>query len=349
MDIGFYMTDLLRDQDEVSLPGLGTFTKVRVPGSYDQTTNSFLPPGHQVSFTAVTKESNSLSEYISDKKSLSRSSSEYFVKKFTSTLFDLLQTSGIAEIKPLGILRQQDDTLLFEASGKIDISGQFYGLRPVSDLEKRFYPAPDTEGVVEEITIPELNLKIGEEEAESEERGNKSKFWILGTFLFLLIAAGLLYAFNPIVNDFLQGLFAPAVSRPVSTKTVTINKNTPAIIPDSAGTETAIVLADSTVADSLGLSQPAVAAEPNSATYTEPTFEIIGVVFQKKEEADIYIKQLAAKGIAAKIATQIPGKLVKVSLGSFPDEQSALVELRRIHKEINKEAWIYRPKLKKTN
>jgi len=349
MDIGFYMTDLLRDQDEVILPGLGTFTKVRVPGSYDQITNSFLPPGHQVSFSAITTESHLLSEYISDKKSLSRSSSEYFVKKFTSSLLDLLQTSGIAEIKPLGILSQQDDTLLFEASGNIDISGQFYGLRPVSDLEKRFYPAADTVGVVEEDTIPELKLEIGEQEAEIEEPGNKSKFWILGTFLLLFIAAGLLYAFNPIVRSFFQGLFAPAVSRSVLTNTDTLNKNTPAIIPDSAGTETTIVLADSTAADSLELSQPAVATGPNSVTYTEPTFEIIGVVFQKKEEADIYIKQLAAKGIAAKIATHIPGKLIKVSLGSFPDEQSALVELRRIHKQINKEAWIYRPKLKKTN
>ncbi|MHB1176888.1 MAG: HU domain-containing protein [Daejeonella sp.] len=347
MDIGFYMTDLLRDQDEVSLPGLGTFTKVRVPGSYDQATNSFLPPGHRVSFNNISPESNSLSKYISDKKNLSRSSSEYFVKKFTSTLLDLLQTSGTAEIKPLGILHRKDEILVFEASGNIDISGQFYGLRPVSDLEKIFYP-PSATLFIQEEAIPEQREEVLDKEPEIEEQKTRTKLWILGTLLILFALAGLLYVFNPVVNNFVRGLFSPAVSNSVLPVPDTLNKNTPALIPDSASTGTGLVLADSTIADSSALSQKAVSAESATATYTEPTFEIIGAGFTKEQEADNYIKQLAAKGIPAKIAMQIPGKLIKVSLGSFPDEQSAQKELRRIHKQINKEAWIYRPKLKKT-
>lgn len=348
MDIGFYMTELLRDQNEVSLPGLGTFTKVRAPGSYDPRTNSFLPPGHQVSFNAISGESNLLSKYISAKKNLSRSSSDYFVKKFTATLLDLLQTSGIAEIKPLGILRQQDDTLAFEASANIDISAHFYGLRPVEDLKKVFHTVPSEEVAVEEWIFAEQKADPTEGEEEVEGSANKSKFWILGTLLFLLIAAGLLYAFSPTVKDFAQRLLAPAVSRSELIKVDTLTKNTPAIIPDSGKTEAGVVSADSALADSSALSRAGVAAETDSTEYTEPAFEIIGAGFTKQEEADNYIKQLAAKGIPAKIAVQIPGKLIKVSLGSFPDEQSAQIELRRIQKQINKEAWIYRPKLKKT-
>ncbi len=345
MDIGFYMTDLLRDQDEVILPGLGTFTKVRVPASFDQSTNSFLPPGHRVSFNDSHVESNSLSEYLSIKKNLSRSSSDYFVKKFTSTLLDLLQTSGIAEIKPLGILRQKDDNLAFEASGNINISGQFYGLKPISDLEKVFQPDAAA-FVIEEATIPEKREEILEAEPEFEEQETKSRPWIVGTLLLLLITAALLYAFNPVVKNFVQGLFSPTVSNSGVPVSDTLNKNTPAVIPDSANTGAGAVLGDSILTDSSALSQ--TGARPDSVIHTEPTFEIIGAGFTKQEEADNYIKQLASKGIPAKIAVQIPGKLIKVSLGSFSDEQSAQIELRRIHKQINKEAWIYRPKLKKT-
>ncbi|MEJ7778373.1 MAG: SPOR domain-containing protein [Daejeonella sp.] len=345
MDIGFYMTDLLRDQDEVSLPGLGTFTNVRVPGSYDQTTNSFLPPGHRVSFSNVPSEYNSLSEYISSKKNLSHSSAEYFVKNFTSVLLDLLRTAGIAEIKPLGILRQKDEGLIFEASGNIDVSGRFYGLKPISDQEKTSFP-PAAAVIIEGAIPAQKEETLAEPEIEGDE--NRSNPWIPGVFLFLLIGAGLLYAFNPVVKNFVQGLFSPAVSNSGIPVSDTLNKNTPASIPDSASTETGVLFTDSALTDSSALSQTTAPPEPDPVTYSEPTYEIIGVVFQKKAEADAYIKKLAAKGIPAKIAMQIPGKLIKVSLGSFTDEESALIELRRIHKQINKEAWIYRPKLKKT-
>ena len=74
MDIGIYIADLLRNQEEVSLPGLGTFTKQRIPGSYDSTNNSFLPPRYQVSFDDRLTEPSGLTDYISLKKNLSTSS-----------------------------------------------------------------------------------------------------------------------------------------------------------------------------------------------------------------------------------------------------------------------------------
>ena len=150
MDIGFYIADLLRNQDEVSLPGLGTFTKVRVPASYDSETNSFIPPGYHITFNNASVSYNSLTEYVSVHKNLSQSSAEYFVNKFTSTLVDLLQTSGTAEIKPLGIIRQQDDIVSFEASDNIEISGRFYGLKPVMERKEAF-PSHTVEILNEEI------------------------------------------------------------------------------------------------------------------------------------------------------------------------------------------------------
>ena len=51
MDIGFYIADLLKKQDNVSLPGLGSFVRHKIPGSYNQINNSFLPPSFKLSFS----------------------------------------------------------------------------------------------------------------------------------------------------------------------------------------------------------------------------------------------------------------------------------------------------------
>ena len=347
MDIGFYIADLLRNQDEVSLPGLGTFTKVRVPASYDRESNSFIPPGYHITFNNASVIYNSLSEYISIHKNLSQSSAEYFVNKFTSTLVDLLQTTGIAEIKPLGIIRQQDDTVSFEASDNIEISGRFYGLKPVMERKEAF-PSHTVEILNEEIVAEQKEEILEDELVVEESEGNGLKTIIIGSILLLFIAAGLLYAYNPAVKNLITGLFSPAASTESLPVQDTLNSSMPVVIPDSTIAEDETALGDTSLADSSALSQKSIDAIPDSLIEIQPTYEIIGAGFTKKSEAENYIKQLATKGIPARIAEKIPGRLIKVSLGSFEDEQSAQKELRKLQKQVNKDAWIYRPKLKKT-
>ncbi len=76
--------------------------------------------------------------------------------------------------------------------------------------------------------------------------------------------------------------------------------------------------------------------------------EIIGATFKKRSEAEAYVRIMNAKGLQAKIAEDMPGKLFKVSLASFQDDQTAQNELNRIIKEVEKTAWIAKYKPKKT-
>lgn len=347
MDIGFYIADLLRNQDEVGLPGLGTFTKVRVPALYDRKSNSFTPPGYHITFNNTSASYNSLAEYISIHKNLSQSSAEYFVNKFTSSLVDLLQTSGFAEIKPLGIIRQQDETFTFEAADNIGIAGRFYGLKPVTERKEGF-SSHEAEILNKEIVAEQKEEVLEDELTLEESKGNVLKTVIIGSILLLFIIAGLLYAFNPAVKNLARELFSPAASNESLGARDTINSNMPVVIADSTIAETTAVSGDSSTADSSALTQKSINTVPDSLIEIQPAYEIIGAGFTKKSEAENYIKQLAAKGIPARIAEKIPGRLIKVSLGSFGDEQSAQKELRKLQKQVTKDAWIYRPKLKKT-
>ena len=73
-------------------------------------------------------------------------------------------------------------------------------------------------------------------------------------------------------------------------------------------------------------------------------YEIIIAAFSIKSEAEVFIKQIGIKGIQAKIVENMPGKMLKISIGTFLDEESAKIDLTRIQKKINKDAWIARVK-----
>ncbi len=357
MDIGIYIADLLRNQDEVSLPGLGTFTKERIPGYYDRTSNSFLPPSYQVSFTDKLSEASPLPDYISFRKNLSLSSAEYFVRKFTSGILDVLETSGIAEVKPLGIIRQKKENLTFERSETLDVAGRFYGLKPIPDL-KTADALPVNDAVIPATTpnnsIEDFINYQNQEEVENEEvytedtKSNRFLLLILGAFLFGIAAAGLLYFFNPQTRNLVDSMLPGYVSNTIPATSDSGNvKNTSLPVPaDSIAINQPINTPDSTVVDSVRSAAP-VKKAPETVVVTT-TIEIIGAAFGKRSEADIYIQNMRKKGLQARILEDMPGPLLKVSLASFPDLQSAQKELIRIKKEVEKEAWPTTYKSKKT-
>jgi CCDC81-like HU domain protein/sporulation related protein len=343
MDIGFYIADLLLKQDEVSLPGLGTFTKERVAGSYDQSSNSFIPPSYQVSFDDTETNHDSLAEYISTQKNLSRSSADYFVRKFTSTVFDLLQTSGIAEVKPLGIIRQKDENLSFEASQNFDVGGNNYGLKTISDLKPVSIPVRETvtdipfiETISPEDIVAEQET-VEEEELQEPSRRSRPEVWVFGSIVTILIAASLLYFFSPPVNTYIKGVFLQ--TKQGGNKPAAPAQNAPpaVVVTDSVDTPP-----DSSLNDSVKMNAAATETEPAVIAY-----EIIGGSFGRKSEADTYISQLKKNGIEAHIVENMPGKLFKVSLATFHDPGTAQTELARFQKEITKTAWIATVKPKK--
>ena len=140
MDIGLYISDLLREQDEVSVPGLGTFLKIRVAGNYDKINDSFSPPTYQLSFKQSAAGFYPLSEYISRQKNLSISSAEYFIKKFSAGILELLIAANSAEIKHLGTLHKKNEVLFLEPAGTFESAGNFYGLKPVAELKNKSIP-----------------------------------------------------------------------------------------------------------------------------------------------------------------------------------------------------------------
>jgi hypothetical protein len=131
MDVGFYLGELLMQQGEVSVPGLGYFVQVRMGAYYDENERKFYPPYHQAQFDIQSIDDDALAEYIAVKKNISISSAKYFTEKYIT---NLKQQSLVSEV-PIGNLGHfytEQTQLIFRPADKIIDDTIFYGLEPVS-------------------------------------------------------------------------------------------------------------------------------------------------------------------------------------------------------------------------
>ncbi len=348
MEIGLYIAELLGEQDEVSVAGLGTFSKERISGSFDKHSNLFYPPSYHLSFKKDVFNFPGLSEYISLKRSLSISSSEELIKKFTETILDILNSSDAVEINHLGSLYKKNDNLAFKSSDSFGIVDRFYGLKPIPELKTALVTSLEEE-IKAEIPDYKAEEKVKETEEEIFEEAPKARLVPIIVISVLAIAASLLAlfyfekSFNHFVKDLLSSELKPAAvidpvksSSPAAPLTDSI-RNEPA---DSSGISKTPIQEEAKPK----AASPASIEEKIPALKEDITYEIIVAAFARKIDADTYIKEMSAKGFKAKIVENLPGKMMKISLGTFTEEEPATIELSRIQKEINKDAWIARIK-----
>jgi nucleoid DNA-binding protein len=358
MEIAQYIVDLLRGQDEVSLAGLGTFTKTRVAGFFDQNSNIFYPPTYEISFNETETEDTSLIQYIISKENISPSSAEEQIESFISSILNGVENENIFEIKELGNFLKKDGKLNFEAFVSLQSREKNWMLNPIHEFENIEKPSEQTENEDErnqEIAVTENSTENNQEQVTNEnedldiQETAPNRSWLKIFLLFVLFLLGLttLFFLNPEFNTFVKdkskGLFNSTGNRqeesPILLDSTKISADSLNLLVDSA----------SIIADSIRQAQDTSIKVGNDSLTTisnneSPTFEIISAAFNRKSEATDYMKELSKKGIQSKIVENMPGKMLKISLGTFLDEETAIIELRRIHKEINKDAWIARVK-----
>ncbi len=221
MDIAYFISDLLGQQGQLSVPNLGHFAQVRMPAFYDNRTKQFLPPHYAIKFEPVTdNDDDALAEYISASKKISVSSAKYFIEKYTSNLKN--QSVGQqAELHNLGTFSSDGTKLTFNAFNNNDDPAFFaytpvdaYRIgdaakKPVAANERTTVTALETSAVAKatEIMPEPVEAQIAgaaqngtetEEAAyESGPRGIATWMIVVCAVLVLFIVLGGLYKYKP--------------------------------------------------------------------------------------------------------------------------------------------------------
>ncbi|PTQ94126.1 sporulation related protein [Mucilaginibacter yixingensis] len=130
MDIAYFISDLLGQQGELTVPNLGYFVQMRMSAYYDEQEKRFYPPHYAVQFDPqVIDDDETLAAHITVKKNISLASSKYFIEKFVSNL----RQQALTEEVPFGSIGsfQTDGARLAFKPGSKTEDASLFGLIPV--------------------------------------------------------------------------------------------------------------------------------------------------------------------------------------------------------------------------
>ena len=134
MNLADYLSKLLEENTEVSVPGLGYFVREHIGAYYNQTDARFYPPYHQVKFIDELRADDVLVEYIAGKKNISIASSKYFAEKFVNKLREDA-AGGKQLFSNLGSFKLNNNQFIFEPNRELPDDPDFYGFPPVDIIK----------------------------------------------------------------------------------------------------------------------------------------------------------------------------------------------------------------------
>ncbi|HEY8930873.1 MAG TPA: SPOR domain-containing protein [Mucilaginibacter sp.] len=320
MNLADYLSELLGQHEEVSVPGLGYFVRERVNGYYNDKEGRFYPPYHRVKFIQDPKNDDTFAQYVADKKNISLASSKYFAEKFVAKLREQA-LAGKYLFADLGLFYTEHEQLMFKPNDKIVDDPAFYGLPVISvnkqgqTVNEQFARPAFSNPAVTPTSAPDprpVEAVVEEPYYEEEvERRRGLSIWMIILIAVVVIALAVfgVYKFYPQLIDKITGK--------ADTSTTVYRHETPADTTKKTAAAPAQV-------DSARKTAPVTASAATAAdTAKQPHFEIIAGSFRRITSANAEIKRLKAKGVEAVISTDAPGPLLKINVGTFKTEAEA--------------------------
>ena len=155
MDIDLFsdiVKDLVLDNDEVTLPGLGTFVSELMPSTFSDKGYTINPPYRRLSFRQRWDENDTLLlDFYSKTNGIDADAARKIISEFLSGLKETLQSKKLVVLPGLGRLRAtKENTFFFIADEDLDIYPYGFGLEPVS-LKTHEETPEEIEAVVKEL------------------------------------------------------------------------------------------------------------------------------------------------------------------------------------------------------
>ena len=359
MDIAKYIVQLLKEHDQVIVPGLGSFVAEYKSAKIHPVDHNFTPPAKQIIFDNFTPEDDVLVNRIAESENVSIEKAIVEVRNFTDNLINEIQQYRIATIKMLGTFTLKPDNTITFTAEKSDISDESFG------LEEFTSPAVQKNEYKEKAIQQMQKAKQYEEEISNRNK----KFLILGISGALILSLIALIFFTDIFKNLLYDTDTK-MERPHQEMALQNNITEEPIISDTAvandnNTQTDAV-ADNNQTATVAEEKPKEEAKPEKKSTEEskvnkkpketekpkPTaekekpkesskFYLVAGSFKVQENAEKRVAELKTKGYKSAGFLQANNKgLFTVYYNSFKTKDEAEVMHQKVMKEENPESWV---------
>jgi cell division protein FtsN len=356
MDVGYFISELLAQNGNVSVPGLGNFTHTRINGHYNEKEGKLYPPTYSVQFDPQEVDDVTLAQYVADRKNISLASSKYFTDKFINSI-KLQAQSAEAPLADLGWFYTQDAQLFFKPNTEVSTNPDFFGYQPVKIHKLGAVPvdmpATSTVNYAAPVSVPaevdnESEFERDEEhEAYLVEQSHKRRRNSILTFVTLAVLLIALAVY--LVNKYDPSVFNQQASQPkAAQKTTVITARVDTTqVKDTTNT---ISSADSTAPVKNTPTKDTLSKISTFATDSLSTrWEVLGGTFKKLEEANRSLKNYKTLGVEARLVQGVPDRRFRITLGTYKTRAEAAKAIRELKKEKKVSKDIYpleiKPKL----
>ncbi|HEY5688952.1 MAG TPA: SPOR domain-containing protein [Yeosuana sp.] len=306
MQLETYISDLLYRYECVTVPEFGAFLTQRVPAVINDTTNAFYPPKKNLSFNEqIQKNDGLLAKYIADVEKIPFEVANEKIRKRVKILKSRLIQGEAITFNNIG-------EIVFNSEGKIRFEPSYH-LNYLTDafgLAQFVSPAITREVYKETAQTIEKEIPI----AFSPEKRKSTPYFRYAAVAVIALTLGGYVASNYYVNR--------------------IETN------NQLAQEEAFQQLDNKIQQATFVIENPLPAVTFNVTKQSGNYHIVAGAFRIEENCDKKINQLKAEGFKArKIGVNKYG-LHEVVYASYETGQEALVELHKIRKTSNKDAWL---------
>ncbi|MBW6497288.1 MAG: SPOR domain-containing protein [Bacteroidales bacterium] len=375
MKIGTYISELLFDHEQVTLPGFGEFSTKYIPARFIPEEKKIESPSKVISFDAAKKEGDTpLIVHMASKEHKEVDQVKKFIDDFVSEIKETLASGQKVELERVGIFSlDAEGNVAFEADKSINYLADSAGLGAISEPtrvspppvappppvpeEPVFVEPPAPEPIIEEaqpefeeevVETPPATEPIPEPDEETPapiapvaaaqepvKQDLPPAIKWLAWVIIPLLVILIILAFN---WNFIFGKKSqtPAARPQTETAAPAPAASQPAEMPAET-TESA----ETAVAAPVATTPQTTAAAPARPEAGRKVYHIVVGAFQDEGQANRFVEELKGKGASqASVFMRTSSGFHRVSYAFFYDLAEAEAALPRVQQDINSTAWI---------
>ena len=311
MHIETYISDLLYRYDCVTIPEFGAFLTKRVSAKIDESNHTFFPPRKVISFNEQLQHNDGLlASYIADAEKIPYEVAVQKISKQVKSIKTFLTEGETLSFSTIGdLVLNSDGKVVFEPSHNSNYLTEAFGLTEFksSNVNREVY-RQQVESL--EDVIP---ISITPERRASAASSSRPYLKYAAVALIALTIGG--FAASSFYNNQVE-------------------------THNQLAQEAANVQLDAKVQEATFVIENPLPAATLNVEKQQGKFHIIAGAFRIEENSDKKVEQLQELGFKArKIGVNKYG-LHEVVYSSYENSNEALVALRDIRQNYNKEAWL---------
>lgn len=306
MHIETYISDLLYRYDCVTIPEFGAFLTKRISAKMDESSHTFYPPKKVISFNEQLKHNDGLlASYIADAEDIPYEVAVQKISKQVKSINAFLIEGETLNFSNIGdLILNADGKIIFEPSNNSNYLTDAFGLTEfkVSNVNREVYK--------ERVEALQDTLPI---DITPERRAKRNYLKYAAVALIALTMGG--FAASTFYNNQVE-------------------------THNQLAQEAANEQLDAKVQEATFVIENPLPAATLKVEKQQGRYHIIAGAFRVEENSDKKVEQLRAQGFKARTIGVNKYGLHEVVYSSYKDSNEALMALRNIRQNFNKEAWL---------